>query len=116
MQTRRPRPVPHQWVDGTWECGDTTVTQTRTRTDHTWVNTAGSTWELKSTATTEIRTRDLTDGEMVHCNPPSKDPKVERQDVGTPECGDTMIEVKVTTTTYSYTYNEQTNSWDEARP
>ena len=58
-------------------------------------------------------TRPLSTQEQADCVP-SKDPKVVREDVGEPECGVTTIQVKVTTTTYSYTYSEQTNSWVES--
>lgn len=105
-------PTYTDWVDGQWECGDTTVAQTRTRTDYTWVNNDG-TWELTKTQTVETQDRVLTEAEVVRCNPPTREPSVDREEVGSRDCGATTVEVKVTTTTYSYSFNPETNSWDE---
>jgi LPXTG-motif cell wall-anchored protein len=72
-----------EWVDGTWECDDTTVVQTRivTTTPYTF---DGEEWvldESKATTSEEKDTRDLTPAEQSTCpvevTPPN--PPVENQ-------------------------------------
>ncbi len=61
-----------EWVDGTWKCNDTTVTQTRTVTT-TPYKLVDNEWVLdteNATTTTETRTRDLTAEEQTKCPPP----------------------------------------------
>lgn len=57
--------VPTEWVDGEYECGDETVTQTRTVTTSPYVLVEGE-WVLdteNAVTTTETQDRDLTDAE-----------------------------------------------------
>lgn len=58
-----------EWVDGTWECGDKTVTQTRTKTVTPYVWDLGEREWVEGTpiVTTETRTRDLTESEQFPC-------------------------------------------------
>lgn len=74
-----PEPTYTQWVDGTWGCDDTTVTQTRTRVDFTQppFDTVSWTWPsaVPSEPVTETQARDLTEGEMSVCPiPPAPTP------------------------------------------
>lgn len=53
-----------EWADGKYDCGDTTVEQTRTKTTTTFV-LDGETWvEGESVVEQETQTRDLTDAEI----------------------------------------------------
>ena len=89
-----------EWVDGQWECGDASVTQTRTRTDYAWVNTGGSTWEQTSTQTVESRTRPLTAAEIQSCKPGDRQPSYTEWVDGQWECGDTEVTQTRTRTDY----------------
>jgi hypothetical protein len=64
-----PKVTATEWVDGTWTCDATTVTQTRevTTTPYVWVD---GEWVLdneNATTVTETRTRDLLPGEQTVC-------------------------------------------------
>ena len=66
-----------EWEDGVWECGDTSVTQTRTKTVTPYKYSSGK-WVLdpaNQVVTTESQTRPLTSDEQVPCvtviTPPS---------------------------------------------
>ena len=106
------QPTYTEWTDGTWECGDTTVTQTRTRTDYTWTNTGGSTWVEKATETTETQTRALTATEIESCKPDDKQPTYTEWTDGTWECGDTTVTQTRTRTDYTWT-NTGGSTWVE---
>lgn len=58
--------VTTEWVDGTYPCGDATVTQTRKTTTYTYT-WDGNKWNEKMTVTDEIRTRPLTPAEVEKC-------------------------------------------------
>lgn len=77
--TPLPDPVYSDWVDGTWKCDDTTVTQTRTRIDYSQPPFDEATWTWPAVApgtpVTETQTRDLTNEEMTQC-PDPLDPTV----------------------------------------
>ena len=74
------------WQDQKWVCGDTEVTQTRTKTTTSWIPVLvnGSTWKLEldtanAVVKTETQTRALTDAEKATCptdteKPPTKTP------------------------------------------
>lgn len=55
------------WVDGEWNCGDTTVTQTRQVTTTVYGYDAEANPTQSSTVTTETQTRDLTQAEIATC-------------------------------------------------
>lgn len=70
-----------EWVDGEWVCGDSEVTQTRTKTTTPYkvVLVKGSTWEVVEdtenvTTTVETRTRALTEEEIESCEVPPTTP------------------------------------------
>lgn len=70
-----------EWVDGEWVCGDTEVTQSRTKitTPYKVVLVKGSTWEViedteNVTTTVETRTRALTEDEIESCKVPPTTP------------------------------------------
>lgn len=71
------------WVDGSWECGDTKVVQTRTKTvtPYKAVLTDGQWAAVEDTdnisVITEMQERNLTDHEIESCKPELPDPKVE---------------------------------------
>jgi LPXTG-motif cell wall-anchored protein len=118
---QKPKPnkpdFPPEVVEDFTDCttGAGFVTGTRTTTSFTAVfNTSTWTWDKVQDGQPVVEqiSRPLTESEQNACRP-SKEPTVVREDVGTPECGDETIEVKVTTTTYSYTYDAQTKSWIE---
>ena len=101
-------------TEGDCASGDDTVTVTTTTTNFKAVYIDGVWKKVQDGDPVVVETtRPLSTQEQADCVP-SKDPKVVREDVGEPECGVTTIQVKVTTTTYSYTYSEQTNSWVES--
>lgn len=65
-----------EWVDGEWECDDTTVEQTRTKTTTAYVLVDGG-WVLdteNATTETETRIRDLTEDEVEPCPTPNTEP------------------------------------------
>jgi hypothetical protein len=105
-----------EWQDGQWECGDTTVTQTRTVTttphkavfrNEEWVIVDDT--ENISTST-ETQTRPLTQSELESCEPVTPEPpavpepKVTYTDWqdGTWECGDTEVTQTRTKSTTTY--------------
>jgi hypothetical protein len=55
------------WVDGEWECGDTTVTQTREVTTTVYEYDAEGNPTAKSSVAIETQTRDLTNAEIGEC-------------------------------------------------
>ncbi|MGH7218505.1 MAG: hypothetical protein ACREGE_03645 [Candidatus Microsaccharimonas sp.] len=70
------------WQDQKWVCGDTEVTQTRTKTTTSWIPVlvSGSTWELRpdtanAVVTTETQTRALTGSEKATCPTGKEKPK-----------------------------------------
>ena len=71
-----------EWGDGTFECDDTSVEQTRTKTTTPYVYDDGE-WVLDSESAveaTETRTRQLTAGEITACpTPPPANPPAEIQ-------------------------------------
>lgn len=74
-----------EWVDGTWECEDTSVVQTRTRTV-TPYKLVENEWVLdseNSTSSTEEQVRQLTEEEITEC--PIEEPPVEEPPTETPE-------------------------------
>jgi LPXTG-motif cell wall-anchored protein len=118
-ECQRPKPqkpdFPPEVVEVYTDCttGAGFVTGTRSTTSFKAVfNTSTWTWDKVQDGEPVVEqiSRPLTDAEQNACRP-SKDPNVVREDVGTPECGDTTIKVKVTTTTYSFTYDAQTKTW-----
>ena len=94
-----------EWVDGEFECGDTEVIQTRTRTDYVWVLNAGSTWELTSSKFEETQTRALTEAEVESCQPPVRGPEFTEWVDGEFECGDTEVIQTRTRTDYVWVLN-----------
>ena len=100
------------WVDGDYDCDDTTVEQTRTKSvtsytlvDHEWV--AGT-----PVVTEETQSRDLTEAELANlaylCTVPESD-VVETEWVdGKYACGDTTVEQTRTVTTKEYELVEGT--------
>lgn len=93
------------WEDGTWECGDTTVTQTRTKTTITYV-LVDFTWvEQAPVVTTETRTRDLTlDEQKGSCEEPETKIEYSEWVDGTYECDDTTVTQTRTKTVTTYTF------------
>lgn len=111
-----PKPTFTEWVDGTWECNDTTVTQTRIRTDFAAPTWDGDQWveDTTGTTTTETRVRDLTEDEQFDCPIPEKpDDKVTTGEWTdwTWECGDDEATRTRTVTTESYTWDAETEEW-----
>ncbi len=100
-----------QWQDGTWVCGDTEVTQTRTKTTTPYkvVLVSGSTWKVVEdtenvSTSVETQTRALTDDEVTSCTPDTPEPKVtytEWQDEAW-VCGDESVTQTRTKTTTPY--------------
>lgn len=118
---QRPKPTKPTYepeiVEQYGDCvtGDGVVTGTRTTTDYKAVfNSATWQWDKVQEGNPVVETisRPLTDAEQDACQP-TMDPTVVREDVGQPECGATTIQVKVTTTTYSYGYDGATKTWTE---
>ena len=65
-----PKVTDGEWVDGVWECGDTTVEQTRTTTVTPYVLVDGQ-WQLdaaNANVSTETQTRGLTADEQFSCD------------------------------------------------
>ena len=101
-----PQVTPGAWVDGNWECGDTTVDQTRTVTTTPYVLVNGL-WTLDvdhATVTTEHETRDLTADELATCIPDQPQAQVTYGNWvdGNWECGDTTVDQTRTVTTTPY--------------
>ena len=107
-----------EWVDGTWECGDTTVEQTRTvtTTPYVLVDNAWQLDEANAVTTTETRTRALTADELATCIPDQPAPTITHTDWvdGVWECGDTTVEQTRTVTTTPYVIVDNTWQLDEA--
>ncbi len=81
-----PEPTYTEWVKSKFTCEDTTLTETRERTDYTQVWEDGK-WVQKVTVTTETRTRDLTPEDYeeagLDCTelpPPPEDPPTDEPD------------------------------------
>ena len=119
-----------EWVDGPWGCGDTTVTQTRTKQVWTYEwNSHKKEWvKTGPVNTTETQTRNLTDDEQIPYQsadpdgacfnrPDAPAPKtgVETK-VNTPVCvvpgnGTASIVTEERTWTKLPEWNEQKNKW-----
>jgi len=108
--TPEPRVEYSNWQDEAWECGDTEVTQTRTKTvtpfkvvlqDGKWVTIEDT---ANIVVTPETQTRPLTEAEIESCKPEIPEPKVESTpwEDGEWECGDTTVEQTRLTTTTAY--------------
>ncbi len=107
-----------EWVDGAWECDDTTVEQTRTVTTTPYV-LVGNEWQLddaNAVTNNETRTRPLTSEELASCVPDQPEAKVTSTEWvdGAWECGDTTVEQTRTTTVTDYVLVEGQWQLDEA--
>ncbi|MFT3854706.1 MAG: LPXTG cell wall anchor domain-containing protein [Ilumatobacteraceae bacterium] len=98
-----------EWSNGTFECGDTSVTQTRTKTVTGYVWSGGK-WVLDSqnaVTSTETQSRQPTSEEIKACTP-QPDAKVEYGEWsnGTFECGDESVIQTRTVTTTEYVWDD----------
>ena len=89
------------WQDQVWVCGDTSVTQTRTKTVTTYVLENGEWVPGEPVVTTETQTRPLTGDEIQSCKPADKVQQSPWVD-GTWKCGDTSVTQTRTVTVTSY--------------
>lgn len=86
--------------------------------DYTWSNegntyTANPTEGRRLVGQTVFEMNPLpADNSGEECAPEIPEPTVERRDNGQPGCGDTTIEVTVTTVTWGWEYNDETGEWD----
>ncbi len=108
------------WVDGVYDCGDTTVEQTRTKTTTTY-QLVNNVWVAQQpTSVTETQTRNLTQEELdalaSECVPPKPDDLVTFSVWvdGVYDCGDTTVEQTRTKTTT--TYQLVNNVWVAQQP
>jgi LPXTG-motif cell wall-anchored protein len=97
-----------EWVDGAWECGDTTVLETRTVTTTPYALVDGQ-WVLdteNATTSTAEQTRPLTTDELATCIPDQPQPEAQvtpgQWVDGTWGCGDTTVLQTRTVTTTPY--------------
>jgi LPXTG-motif cell wall-anchored protein len=79
IPTKDDKVVVGEWVDGTYECDDTTVEQTRevTTTSYVWDAEMQDFFVKDITVVTETQTRDLTADEQTACPTDKPDPKPE---------------------------------------
>lgn len=90
-----------EWQDEAWACGDTTTTQTRTKsvTEYTLVN--GEWVAGEPVVTTETRTRDLAADEITEC-PVQHNPYTTSGHDDTVDCQRNVVDVASWTTTWTW--------------
>lgn len=104
-QPETPKPLVSDWVDGTYICGDATVTQTQTTTTYGWTQ-VGYTWTQTEATTTATQTRDLTSDERQSvCEHPENVITYSEWVDGNVECGDTTVLQTRKQFTEVYTWN-----------
>lgn len=96
------------WTNGTYKCGDETVTQTRTKTvtPYVWNGTAWVPDTAHTVTTTETKTRQPTSNELKSCSPqPADNIAYSDWTDGAFTCGDTTVEQTRTKTVTPYMWN-----------
>lgn len=96
------------WKDQAWACGDTTTTQTRTKTVTTYTLVDG-TWVADTpVVTTQTRTRDLTADEITEC-PVEHNPYTTNGHDDTVDCQSNVVDVASWTT--RWTWDDQAGAY-----